>query len=81
MIHTPPTIYADSGITFREIMRDGKLGGSSGLMKYLEARQSQLMRNLSDNSSGGDDEQGLILAVAAMREAIDLVGLLSKKPV
>lgn len=75
-----PTLYADAGVAFRDIFSNGKLGGRQGLVKYLESRQSQLTRQLSDDTLDDVARSSLLLAVTAMREAINLIDLLSKKP-
>ena len=75
-----PTLYADADVPFRDIF-NGKLGGHMGLIKYLENRQIQLTRQLSQDVISEADKQRILLGVSAMREAINLIGLLKKKPV
>ena len=75
------TIYADADVSFRDIFSKGKLGGRQGLIKYLEFRQNQLTRSLSDGTLDEAKKASVMIGIAAMRGAINLVDLLGKKPV
>ncbi len=73
-------IYASAGIKFEEIITGGKLGGPDGLERYLETRQKQLARRLDSVDLADDERDSLLLAISAMREGVDLVGLLRLLP-
>jgi hypothetical protein len=77
---TGQTVYADADIPFKDIF-NGKHGGHQGMIKYLESRQNQLSRHLSDDCVSEPDKQRVLLGISAMREAINLIGVLKKKPV
>jgi hypothetical protein len=75
-----PTLYADADVPFKEIFH-GKFGGHFGLIKYLENRQNQLSVMFTMDETSDTEKQRILLGITAMREAINLISLLKKKPV
>jgi hypothetical protein len=51
---TITTAFSDRGITFDEILKDGRLGGLASLRTYVSSRRVQLLRKLASTAAGTD---------------------------
>lgn len=71
------TMFSDQGVSFDDILVNGKLGGPKAVASFLEIRIKQLMRQMEGAGQTEYDRNRLLLAVHAMREAQAIVGSLS----
>lgn len=63
--------FVGRGISFRDIVIDGKHGGRKGLLTYLRRRVSQLTRDLTVRDAA--DQSRHLRSIVAMNEAIVLI--------
>ncbi len=63
------TLFAERGIGFDEILRDGKLGGRRAVVSYLDIRLKQITRESHSANLEGFEKTKLMLSIRAMTEA------------
>jgi hypothetical protein len=63
------TLFAERGIGFDEILRDGKLGGRRAVVSYLDIRLKQITRESHAANLEGFEKTKLMLSIRAMTEA------------
>lgn len=67
------SMFCDRGVSFQEILHDGKLGGANAILSYLDIRIKHLNRSVEDIGEAGQNGKRIALAVHAMREAQQFV--------
>jgi hypothetical protein len=77
MNSTENSMFIGKDVTFDDIIYKGKLGGKSAITTYLDIRIKQLTRGLTLYEEGGPTSKRLLLGIAAMRNAQQLLGTLS----
>lgn len=51
----PATAFSGQGVTFDQVLLEGRLGGLAGLRTYVSSRRIQLQRKLARLSAGSED--------------------------